>query len=199
MRAEGAGGLVDDRDDEFLVLAARRGDADAWERIYRRLYPRLAAYLGRRVGFEHAEDAVSETMARAVAGLDRMTLGPAGFDGWVFGIARRVAADHHRRAGRHRRQDLAASFADGPPQEADASLDRLVVADEHAEIRRAFAQLSPGERELLELRVVAGLSADDAAAVLGKQAGAIRTAQSRALARLRQLLDASVPVVQVGR
>jgi RNA polymerase sigma-70 factor (ECF subfamily) len=45
------------------------------------------------------------------------------------------------------------------------------------------------DRELLELRVMAGLSSEQTAAVLGRTPGAVRTAQSRALARLRQLLE----------
>ena len=42
---------------------------------------------------------------------------------------------------------------------------------------------------MLELRVIAGLSADQVAAVLGKRAGTVRTAQSRALAHLRELVE----------
>lgn len=171
-----------------IVGAARSGDPDAWERLYRRVRPRLGAYLSRRVGHEQAEDAVSETMARAVAGLDRMTLGPAGFDGWLFGIARRVAADHHRRAGRRRRQDTAARSVSDPTA-GDAAAEGLVVLDDHAEMRRAFSTLSDSDREVLELRVVAGLSADEVAGALGKRAGAVRTAQSRALANLRRALE----------
>jgi RNA polymerase sigma-70 factor, ECF subfamily len=178
-----------DHDDEQVVRAARGGDPDAWESLYRRLYPRLGAYLGRRVGHAHVEDAVSETMARAVAGLDGMELGPAGFDGWVFGIARRVAADHHRKAGRSRRQDEAATRTSARTADDDSSADDLIAADEHEDIRRHFTKLSDADRELLELRVVAGLSAEQVAAVLGRRAGAVRTAQSRALARLRTLME----------
>ena len=53
-------------------------------------------------------------------------------------------------------------------------------------MREAYTRLSDDDREVLDLRVVAGLSADEVAAVLGKQPGAVRMAQSRALERLRQ-------------
>jgi RNA polymerase sigma-70 factor (ECF subfamily) len=177
-------------EDEQLVAGARCGDADAWERLYRRVYPRLAAYLARRVGFEHRDDAVSETMTRAVAGLDRMSLGPAGFDGWLFGIARRVAADHYRQASRYQRQrQRTVAAATTMPVDTEDGSSRLLTADEHAELRAAFQQLSPAEQEILELRVVAGLSSEQVAVVLGKRPGAIRTAQSRAVAHLRELFD----------
>jgi len=159
--------------------------------LFRRTYPRVRAYLARQVGAEHAEDAVSETMIRAVRGIDRFELGPGGFDPWLFGIARRVAVDHHRRAGRLRRQDVAAAALDaGGDGGIEGPGERLVIGEEQAELRRAFARLTPGEQEVLELRVVAELSADEAAVVLRKAPGAVRTAQSRALSRLRQLLDA---------
>jgi RNA polymerase sigma-70 factor (ECF subfamily) len=67
-------------------------------------------------------------------------------------------------------------------------LDAIVADEEAAAVRAAFAQLKPADRELLELRVIAGLSADDTAVALGKRPGAIRMAQARALARLRKAL-----------
>lgn len=173
-------------DDAELVAAARNGDEEAWVLLYRRAYPRLRAYLARRLGPADAEDAVHETMARAVAGLDRYRVGPAGFDGWLFGIARHVSADHHRRQTRTKRQPVA-SVPD--PQAGADPHERLEVAEEHDQVRRAFEALNAGDRELLELRVVAGLSAEQVASVLGRRPGAVRTAQSRALARLRQLLE----------
>ena len=175
-----------------MVDAARGGDEEAWEDLYRRLYPRLRAYLSRRLGPAAAEDAVSETMARAIAGVGLFRDGPAGLDGWIFGIARRVAADHYRRAGRHRRQlDAGHRLLPGPEGDG-GSLDGLVRDDDHRAVRRHFERLPAPERELLELRVVAGLSADETASVLGKRPGAVRTAQSRALARLRRMLEDDV-------
>jgi RNA polymerase sigma-70 factor (ECF subfamily) len=65
-----------------------------------------------------------------------------------------------------------------------------VLRDERAnDVRAAFSRLSSDDREVLELRVVGGLNADDVAVVLGKRAGAVRMAQSRPLARLRDELQ----------
>jgi RNA polymerase sigma-70 factor (ECF subfamily) len=176
--------------DGDLVAAARAGDQDAWEQLYRGVHRRLRGYVSRRVGGEHVEDVMSETMTRAVARLDRFDLGPAGFDGWVFGIARRVVFEHNRRVdtARRRSHDVAATVDTMGAGDVEPG-DDLVLADEHARVRQLFARLSPAERELLELRVVAGLSAEDVARVLGKRPGAVRTAQSRALANLRRLLE----------
>lgn len=166
----------------------RARDEASWEEIYRQLYPRLHAFFARRVGSALAEDAVAETMARAVAGADRYVPGPAGFHGWVFGIARHVAADLQRLASKGRGRPTPPSVDPTPP---DPPGDTLLRRDEHAALRKAFEQLDEKDREVLELRVVAGLSAEQVAAVLGKRAGAVRMAQSRALANLRRLMGAS--------
>jgi RNA polymerase sigma-70 factor, ECF subfamily len=172
-----------------LVEAARDGDQDAWETLYRRVYPRLHAYLARRVGYDGAEEAVSETMTRAVEGIDRFTLGPSGFDGWVFGIARRVSADHYRRRDRSQRHMVATVIAGGAVGVGPEPGEKLLVAEDQARVRRAFESLRPEEKELLELRIIAGLSAEQTAEVLGKRAGAVRTSQSRALSHLRQIME----------
>ncbi len=65
----------------------------------------------------------------------------------------------------------------------------LLAAEEAAALRSAFGQLRPEERDVLELRVLAGLSAEEVGAIMGKGAGAVRQAQSRALARLRDVMQ----------
>ena len=177
-------GVLAIEDIQALVARAQDGDVRAWETLYRRAYPRLLAYARRRLDIEEAREAVSETMARAVAGMARFTPTGPGFEGWLFGICRHVVLDAQRAAGRR-------GYA-APPDVASAEpepWDRLVRADEHALVRAAFARLGDDDRELLELRVVAGLSAEDTAKALGRRAGAVRTAQSRALARLRRHLE----------
>ena len=59
-------------------------------------------------------------------------------------------------------------------------LDQVLNDEEAAAVRIAFARLDPAEQELLELRVVSRLSAEEVASVIGKRPGAVRTAQSRA-------------------
>jgi RNA polymerase sigma-70 factor, ECF subfamily len=178
-------GVLAMQDVQALVSRAQGGDAAAWEALYRRAYPRLLAYARRRLDAEEAREAVSETMARAVAGIDRFSPTGPGFEGWLFGICRHVVLDAQRAAGRR---------GYGPPPPELAALDpepgdRVIQAEEHTAVRAAFARLREADRELLELRVVAGLSAEDTARVLGKRPGAVRTAQARALTRLRRHLE----------
>ena len=165
-----------------LVERARRGDPSAWEQLYRLAYPRLLAYASGRLDREAARDAVAETMSRAVASIERFRWRGVGFDAWLFGILRHVVADAHRAMNRPPPPASRAIAPAGP-------LDALVDGEDVAAVRRAWEQLRPDERELLELRVVAGLSAAEVAVVLGKRPGAVRMAQSRVLSRLRVLLE----------
>ena len=167
-----------------LVEAARNGDVDAWQQVYLTLYPRLLGYATRQLDHDSARDAVSEAMLRAARNLARFSWKGAGFEAWLFRILRNVITDMHRREGRHRRlQGRSQRDVQGPDS------DEALLADEEAQlVRRAFLQLSPGDQELLHLRLVAGLSAEEVGHILGKRPGAVRMAQSRAVERLRAFL-----------
>jgi RNA polymerase sigma-70 factor, ECF subfamily len=159
------------------------GDVAAWEGLYRRLYPVLFAYARRRVAAdEDARDAVSEAITRAVAGIDRMVASGATPEAWIFGVLRHVVLDLQRKSYRHRRMKVSREIGDGDPVET------MIIQEEGQAMRVAFKRLPERDRDILELRVVAGLGSEEAASVLGMRPGALRTAQARALARLRALL-----------
>jgi RNA polymerase sigma-70 factor (ECF subfamily) len=167
-----------------MLDAARDGDERAWDELFRRSYPRLLTYAGRRLPTDElAKDAVAETMIRAVAGLDRFRHEGAGFDAWMYGILRHVVIDIQRTL-----------FREGPglvPEAVEAGPgpgDRAVAEEDADEVRAAFMQLSAADQELLELRVISELSVDEVAAIVGRRAGAVRMAQGRALSRLRAIL-----------
>jgi RNA polymerase sigma factor (sigma-70 family) len=170
-------------DEPALVRRAAAGDPDAWEHLYRAAYPKIHAYARRRLPGAEVGDAVGETFLRAVRDLDRFSGAGAGFDAWVYGIARHVVLDAQRRSSRQSRPVRAErEVPDGEP------LQSILDTEEAGAARRAFERLSAADRELLELRVIGGLSADDVAAVLGSRPGSVRMAQTRALRRLRDLL-----------
>ncbi len=177
--------MDDTEDQRALVARARLGDDRAWEALYRRLYPQLVAYAGRRLGAEVARDAVSEAMARAVARIERFTWEGGGFDAWMFGILRHVVIDVQRGT---LARPVGAELDEGVSAEP-GPLDTVLGAERAAAVRAAFGRLGPFDREVLELRVVAGLSSDEVATVVGKRPGAVRMAQARALERLREMLE----------
>jgi RNA polymerase sigma-70 factor (ECF subfamily) len=166
------------------VSGLRIGDARAWEELYRRLYPMLFAYASRRLATaDDARDAVSEALTRAVAGMDRMARSGATPEAWIFGVLRHVVLDLQRKSYRQRRPKVSREVTEPEP------IETIVVEEEGLSMRAAFARLPDRDRDILELRVVAGLGSEEAAKVLGMRPGALRTAQTRALQRLRALLS----------
>ena len=88
-------------DERQLVARAVRNDPDAWEVLYRRAYVGLFAYARRRLSSDAAaEDAVSETMIRALDRISTYTWRGAGIDAWLTGILRNVVLESYRRDGR---------------------------------------------------------------------------------------------------
>jgi RNA polymerase sigma-70 factor, ECF subfamily len=165
---------------------ALHGDPDAWERLYTRLRPRLFALSLQRLRDQHdAEDAVAETMLRAVNAAGGFRWRGGGFDAWIFRICTNVIADMGRARARSQARLVGVQTADGAGADGAGADEGLVLADEHDAVRRAFDRLDDDEREVLELRLIAGLSSEEAAHVLGRRPGAVRMAQSRALTRLR--------------
>lgn len=173
---------------QLLVEQARLANPDAWEALYRHAYPKLHDYAARRLATDdQADDAVSETMTRAIDRIDAFTWTGVGIDGWLFGILRNVVRETYREGTRHpvvdvdRRPEAAADEDQGPAA--------LLLAHEAAvQVVAAFNQLPDDDREVLELRVVGGLDAESVGQVVGRKAGAVRMAQSRALGKLRLMM-----------
>ena len=79
----------------------------------------------------------------------------------MFGIARHVSVDHHLRLDRVRRYHHITRMFSGNKTDWTAPVEQdLVIGDDQALIRDLFTQLTPAEQEVLELRVIAGLSAE---------------------------------------
>jgi len=172
-----------------LVHLAVRGHPGAIDALLERVRPMVVRYcrarLGRITGHYYVADDVAQEVCLAVlAALPRYRDMGRPFASFVFGIASHKVADAVRAASR-----LAVPFEDLPdgPDERPGPEETVVAYIEAERTRALLAQLPHHLRELLILRVVTGLSAEETGNVLGMSAGAVRVAQHRALARLRAL------------
>jgi RNA polymerase sigma-70 factor (ECF subfamily) len=176
--------------DEAALVAAARRDVAAFAPLYTRYLGPVYGYcLGSLGDREAAEDATSLTFVKALAALPR-------FDGrafrpWLFAIAHNVVVDAARARQLHQPIGAAIDVADRSP-----SPEELAVAAEAGRtIQAQLPHLSPDQRAVIQLRL-SGLTDQEIATVLGRSHGAIRTAQHRAVSRLRDLLGAA-PVGEV--
>lgn len=169
------------------VSAAQDGNEDAFRLLYRTIQPGLLRYLWVQVG-EAAEDVASETWLQVARNLRKFRGDAAGFRGWVATIARHRAVDHVR----HQRRLPPADGMLEEVAELQAEDDTAGSAIDAMSTRAALAliaRLPPDQGEAVLLRVVLGLDAKTAAKVLGKRAGAVRTAAYRGLRGLAAYLE----------
>lgn len=181
----------DETDLRELTSLAVQGDRRAIESLLGRLRPMVVRYcrarLGRVSGQYHiADDVAQEVCIAVLSALPRYRDMGRPFASFVFGIASHKVADALRSSGRSAvpTQDLPDGPDEGPGPEE--TVVRYIEA-EHA--RRLLSRLPENQRELLILRVVSGLSAEETGNVLGMSPGAVRVAQHRALARLRAMAE----------
>jgi RNA polymerase sigma-70 factor, ECF subfamily len=104
----------------------------------------------------------------------------------VFSVARRRLADYRRRGARRRTHSVAPQDLHEVPGGRDPSDLVLEALSAQQAIDHLVAALSPGQAEVLVLRIVARLSAEDVAQLLGKRPGTVRVIEHRALRRLSQ-------------
>jgi RNA polymerase sigma-70 factor (ECF subfamily) len=168
-----------------LAAAAAAGDVDAVGRLYDALVGSVYRYVMLRVHRrEDAEDLTQLVFERIVSSLPRYRSRGRPFEAWAFRIARNAVIDHVRRDRAHE------PLNDGHDAAHDETPDRLTVrGEEIRELRRAIAGLTADQQEALALRFAAGLSAKEAAAVMGRRAGTIRGLTYRAIASLRRRLE----------
>jgi RNA polymerase sigma factor (sigma-70 family) len=166
-----------------VVMAARAGARWACTDLWVAYAPAVAAFLRAR-GSHEPDDLTSEVFLTVFDRLDRFEGGEAEFRSFVFTIAYRRLTDELRRRGRRGVHE---------PWEADAD-PREVPSAEHDALRNLgdaaalelLDGLSRDQRDVMVLRVVADLTVDQVAEVLGKRPGAVKALQRRALETLRK-------------
>jgi RNA polymerase sigma-70 factor, ECF subfamily len=167
-----------------LALAATKGDAEALGRLYDALVAPIYRYVALRLRRrEDAEDVTHLVFERIVAALPRYRHNGRPFAAWAFRIARNAVIDHQRRVRPTAPLSEARDPSDGVGLE-----DLTVHSEEVRELHAAIRRLTADQQEAIALRYAAGLSADEAARVMGRRAGTVRGLTFRAIEALRRQL-----------
>lgn len=174
---------------DSAVAAAAQGDRTALAQVLRTIRPLVVRYCRARVGAAErgqlsADDVAQEVCLAVMTALPRYQDQGRPFMAFVYGIAAHKVADAHRSAARNRADPVAEvpesmSLDDTPEEQA-------LNAETSRQMKQLLGTLPEKQREILVLRLVVGLSAEETAAAVGSTAGAIRVAQHRAIARLKK-------------
>jgi RNA polymerase sigma-70 factor (ECF subfamily) len=176
---------VDDEAVERLVVAARAGDPESFGLLFDRYPGPVYRYVAARVGRpSDAEDLAQLVFVKALEALPRYESRGVPFGGWLFRLARNVVIDHIRTRREHSPLDL---IVERPSPESGP--DQLAALRQELDsVAAALRRLTPDQREAIELRFFAGLSAKEAAVAMDRQEGTVRGLQFRAIAALRREL-----------
>lgn len=162
-----------------VLAAAQKGDAGSIAALWRSYAPAVAGY-ARLAGAADPDDLTSEVFLGALRTLRRFAGDEAQFRSWLFTIAyRRLVDERRRQASRV-----------PPPEPAVAPSAEEVAAESLASQRvvELCGRLVPAQREVLALRLVAGLTVDEVAKATGRSPGAVKALQRRGLAALSKLI-----------
>src|SRR6476620_1717101 len=157
---------IDDVAIERLVAEAQSGDEWAFGMIFDHFHEPVYRYIASRVHRpSDAEDLTQLVFVKVLEALPRYEQRGVPFGGWLFRLARNVVIDHVRTRREHVTLDVIvekSSDDQGPDELA-------VLRQEMDSIAHALRRLTPEQREAVELRFFAGLSAKEAAAAMDRQ------------------------------
>jgi RNA polymerase sigma-70 factor, ECF subfamily len=167
-----------------------RSESDSLSELFELYYDRIARYITSRVGNRDvAEDMASDVFVRAVESYGSYKDRGLPIQAWLFRIAHNLVIDHYRRAAKRKSVPLdeigEISGGGDPFREVDLKLSMERVAE-------VMQLLNQGQQEVISLRLIGGLSAEEAGNIMGRTPGAIRELQRTALKALREHLGSDI-------
>jgi RNA polymerase sigma-70 factor, ECF subfamily len=170
-----------------LVERAQRGDRDALEELYLIHFDRIYSYLHVSVGNRHdAEDLTTQTFLKMLESIGKFRWQSAPFSAWLFRIAHNLAMDHFRA---NRRWQPEEEVPEPVPDETTSAEAGALESIGRKSMLELIEELSPEQQQVLTLKFVFNFSNADAATILGKTEGAIKSLQHRALASLQKQIE----------
>ena len=172
-----------------VVRRAQGGDPEAFGELYDRYVDVVYRYIYYRVG-NHTltEDLTSETFMRALRRISSYTWQGRDFGAWLVTIARNLIADHFK-SGRYRLEVATSDLVEAGADRSEEGPEGEVLAGiTNAALLEAVKALGAEQQECISLRFLQGLSVAETAAVMGKNEGAIKALQYRAVKALSRLL-----------
>jgi RNA polymerase sigma factor (sigma-70 family) len=168
-------------------------DPDDFGAIFDRYFAEIHGYAARRVGSDAAADIAADTFLTAFRLRRKFDPGRGTVKAWLYGIATNHLSVHHRSERRAYRAMARAVVPDQQEGHADTVIDQVAAGEMRPALLHALAGLNRGEREVLLLVALGGLSHADVAAALGISYGTVASRLSRARGKLRTAAGIAAP------
>src|SRR4051795_5209590 len=170
-----------------LVDRAQQGDRAALEELYLIHFDRIYGYLHVSVGNRHdAEDLTTQTFLKMLESINKFRWQSAPFSAWLFRIAHNLAMDHFRA---NRRWQPEEEVPEPAPDETTSAEEGALESIGRRSMLELIDDLSPEQQQVLTLKFVFNFANAEAATILGKTEGAIKSLQHRALVSLQKQLE----------
>lgn len=170
-----------------LVELAQDGDGEAFGQLYDRYVDMVYRFVYFRVNDRGlAEDFTSETFLRALRRITTISYQGRDIGAWFITIARNIVFDHTKSA-RHRMEVTTADAPDGDDR-APGPESEVLTSMDNERLMKAVRSLGDEQRECIMLRFIQGLSVSETAAVMGKNEGAVKALQHRAVRKLAEMI-----------
>ena len=178
--------------DEELLEAARAGDEEALEALLARHEQRVFRFGLRMCGNEaDARDVLQETLIAAFRGV-RQFRGDAQLSTWLFQVARSFCTKVRRRGAGEpaQHEPLESAAVRGVSEPASPPDDRAHAREMARVIQEALLSHPDAQREVVLLRDVEGLTAEEAALVVGIEVAALKSRLHRARMAMQERIAA---------
>ena len=160
-----------------LVNRAKRGDIQAFSRLYESCYKDMYRFALYNLGHEEdAKDAVSDTVLAAFENIGKLREAEA-FKAWIFRILFNQCVK--------RRKQYVMKTEELPDTLPAEELDTAAAMD----VRRAFESLSSEDRMIVSMSVFAGYSSSEIGRIMKKNANTVRSRLSRSMGKMQKLLE----------
>ncbi|WP_309081411.1 RNA polymerase sigma factor [Zhihengliuella sp.] len=169
-----------------VLEQARRGESAALTLIYQSLAGQVTGYLTAK-GVEDPDGAAQEVFLTVFSRLAEVTGGVDGLRRFTFSVAHARMVDATR--ARARAPHVVEYDAGADPRLEQSPQDALLDQLESSHLNRVLDSIAADQRDCILLRVVAGMSVDETAEILGKSAGAVKQLQRRGLLAMRKSLE----------
>jgi RNA polymerase sigma-70 factor, ECF subfamily len=179
-RRNSAGESVANRERELVMQATKR-DHSAFSQLYDRYVDKIYRYIYYKVGnHTEAEDLTGQVFLKAWEAIGHYQCTERPFAAWLYRIAHNLIVDHFRTRRDASSLDEITSLAE-PGSDLDDIVDHHLTAET---LRHALRRLTHDQQQVIILRFLEGYNTTEVAQIMGKQPGAVRTLQHRALAGL---------------
>ena len=169
-----------------VLHGAQEGSDWAWEIIVRNYGSNLRRFFEIR-GMADPDALVGEVFVDMARNIGTFSGEESAFRSWIFVIAYRRLSDERRRLSR-RPQETQLAPERQRMEASPSAEDEALAVMATAEAERLLEALTESQRDAVSLRVIAGLTLAETAAIMGKPVGAVKGLQRRAISKLRRIL-----------